>query len=116
MLWPLACCGVLLLQGVPTHTGADDSIQPVPYSQVTIVDAFWAPKIEINRTVSIQHVFNRSEEHGGGGPAQLIEAAAYMLHARGDAALERRVDALIDRVAAGLASRSGSPESTIRTN
>src|SRR5262245_33457741 len=85
--------------GSDSPDNVDDSIRPIPYSQVDITDSFWSQKIQANRTVSIQHVFDRSEERGNGGPAQLIEAAAYMLAKRPDAALEHRVDALIDRFA-----------------
>jgi DUF1680 family protein len=93
----------------------DDAITPVPPSKVTIDDAFWTRKIEVNRTVSIQHVFARSEERAGTAPAQLIEAAAHMLEARRDPALERQVDALIARIATGIDARSGNPDAAIRT-
>lgn len=109
-------CGSLLTPSAWTQTRPDYPIKPVPHSQVTIDDAFWVPRMEANRTVSIQHVFARSEGRGGGGPAQLIEAAAYMLAKRADPALEARVDALIDRVAAGIDSRSGNPDAAVRTS
>jgi DUF1680 family protein len=93
----------------------DYAITPVPPAKVTIDDAFWTRKIEVNRTVSIQHVFARSEERGGTAPAQLIEGAAHMLEARPDPALEQQVDALIARVARGMDSRSGDPDAAVRT-
>jgi DUF1680 family protein len=93
----------------------DHSITPVPPSRVTIDDAFWTRKIEVNRTVSIQHVFGRSEERGGTAPAQLIEGAAHMLEARPDPALEQQVDALIARVARGMDARGGDPNAAVRT-
>jgi DUF1680 family protein len=49
-------------------------------------------------------------------PAQLIEAAAYMLAKRRDPALERRVDETIERIATGIDARSANPESAIRTS
>ena len=40
-------------QHAPTKT--DYPVQAVPLSDVDITDQFWAPKLEVNRTVSIQH-------------------------------------------------------------
>lgn len=36
---------------------AGSPLQPVPYARVEIADEFWGPKMEVNRTVSIQHLF-----------------------------------------------------------
>ena len=99
-------------------TGPNDPdypLQRVPSAQVNITDAFWAPKIEVNRTVSVQHVFARSEAGGGGGPAQLIEAAAYMLAQRPDPVLEKQVDDLVRRFAAGIDAPASNPELAVRT-
>lgn len=96
----------------PAAPTLDYTIAPVPAARVVIDDAFWAPKIEANRTVSIQHVFARS---GNGGPPQLIEAAAYMLRVRKDPALEKQVDDLIARTAAGIDSRAGNADAMVRT-
>lgn len=99
---------------VPTQAPHDYAITPVPYTAVDVTDAFWAPKIEVNRTVSIQHVFDRSEAHGGVAPPQLVEAAAYMLTKRHDPTLEARVDASIDRMAATVTARSSDPDEAVR--
>jgi hypothetical protein len=108
-------CAVLVL-GAAAQQAPVRMASPVPASQVRITDAFWTPRIEANRTKSIQHVFDRSEgRNGGGGPPQLIEAAAHMLAERPDAALERRVDALIDRLAAGIDTRVDNADAAIRT-
>ena len=37
-------------QAVPAH---DYPVQPVPFTAVQVTDQFWAPRIEINRTVTI---------------------------------------------------------------
>ena len=42
----------------------DYPIQPVPFTQVQINDNFWKPRMEINRTVTIPHAFQKSEETG----------------------------------------------------
>src|SRR5262249_10948903 len=82
----------------------------VPAADVEITDAFWAPKMEVNRTVSWQHVLSRSQDRGGTGPAQLVEAAGYMTTARKDPALEQLADAMVDRFAAGAVARASRPE------
>ena len=111
------CAGSLALvaQRPVADVGPDYPIRPVPQAQVDITDEFWARKLEANRTVSIQHVFDRSEERGGRAPAQLIEAAGDMLSKRPDPALEKRVDDLIERIAAGIDARGSDPEAAIRT-
>src|SRR5512134_1799319 len=92
---PAVCLSLVLLSAWALATPpADYAIVPVPQSQVDIIDAFWAPKIEVNRTVSIQHVLRRYEEAGRVDAPRLIEAAAYMLSKRADPALERQVEAL----------------------
>jgi hypothetical protein len=111
----LLCGGVVALDAW-IQPPPDYPLTPVSYAQVDITDAFWSHRIEVNRTVSIQHVFARSEERGGGAPAQLIEAAAYMLAKRRDPALEEHVDRLIERTAAGIESRSANPDAAIRTS
>jgi len=94
----------------------DEPVVPVSYAQVDITDEFWAPKIEVNRTVSIQHLFRKYEELGGGDTLRAIEAAAYMLGKRRDPDLERYVDGLIDAVVARTDPRLGRPESAVRTS
>jgi DUF1680 family protein len=109
-------CGILASPSGSAIDGTEYAISPVPYRQVDITDAFWTQKIEANRTVSIQHVFARSEARGGMPPAQLIEAAAYMLAKRADPALETHVDEQIDRFVAAFDARVASPEQAIRTS
>ena len=115
VLTAIAACGLFVWVAARESDAPDYPIRPVPASRVTITDAFWSAKIEVNRTVSIQHVFDRSEEHGGMAPAQLIEAAAYMLRTRRDPVLEARVDALIERFAKGIDARLNTPETSVRT-
>ena len=92
---------------------SDYAIVAVPQSQVEITDAFWAPKIEINRTVSIQHVLRKYGESGRVDAPRLIEAAAYMLSKRADPALERQIEALIERSVSNVDSRLSAPERTV---
>ena len=50
-----------LLSGVLNQTSAQEpqkqTIQQVPFNKVHFTDQFWLPRIEINRTVSIQSAF-----------------------------------------------------------
>ena len=45
----------------PPH---DYPVKPVPFTAVHISDTFWAPRIEINRTVTIPFAFGKNEETG----------------------------------------------------
>ena len=42
----------------------DYPVQPVPFTAVHVNDVFWAPRIEINRTVTIPFAFKKCEETG----------------------------------------------------
>lgn len=42
-----------------------DRLSPLPIKAVTIRDAFWAPRIEVNRTRTIDHVLQQIESTGG---------------------------------------------------
>jgi len=53
-------------QGQPSAAKAvrDYPVKPVPFTAVHFNDAFWAPRIEINRTVTIPFAFQKDEETG----------------------------------------------------
>src|SRR5262252_8322006 len=42
----------------------DYPVKPVPFTSVHFNDVFWAPRIEINRTVTIPFAFQKDEETG----------------------------------------------------
>jgi hypothetical protein len=42
----------------------DYPIKPVPFTAVHLNDVFWAPRIEINRTVTIPFAFEQCEKTG----------------------------------------------------
>ena len=106
---------------------ADYPAKPVPFTDVHLTDAFWAPRLETNRTVTIPHDFKQSEETGRvknfamaeaalGGAAdgkfcsrfpfddsdvyKVIEAASYALATHADPKLEKYVDGLVAKIAA----------------
>jgi DUF1680 family protein len=94
----------------------------LPLTSVQIEDQFWAPRIEINRTKTLDHVYAQNEATGGirnfdiaagkaqgkfGGPFwadsdvyKWIEGASYSLAIHPDPKLEAKVDALIAKIAA----------------
>jgi uncharacterized protein len=42
----------------------DYPARAVPFTEVDVADAFWAPRIETNRTVTIPFAFEQSEQTG----------------------------------------------------
>ncbi len=107
---------------------ADYPVRPVPFTAVHIDDAFWAPRIETNRAVTIPYAFGKDEETGrvrnfeqaatalAGRPVadkqipgfpfddtdvyKVIEGAAYTLSVRRDPKLEAYVDGLVVKIRA----------------
>jgi uncharacterized protein len=105
----------------------DYPVKPVPFTAVHFNDAFWAPRIEINRTVTIPFAFQKDEETGRvhnferaaaalrgeltdkkppGYPFddsdvyKVIEGAAYTLSVHPDSKLEAYLDELIAKIGA----------------
>jgi DUF1680 family protein len=114
----------------------DYPIRPVPFTQVKLADAFWAPRLETNRTVSVPYALRMNEETGRvdnfrkaarlmTGPHKgrrfndsdvykAMEAAAYTLRLHPDAALDKTLDDLI-----ALIAKAQEPDGylfTARTN
>lgn len=106
--------------------GSENNSQPiteVPFTRVRLSDSFWAPRIEINRTVSIPSAFRQCEvngrfdnfalaagliegEHKGDfsfddtDPYKIIEGASYSLAAHYDPLLDHYLDSVIGLIAA----------------
>ncbi|MDD5508234.1 MAG: glycoside hydrolase family 127 protein [Bacteroidales bacterium] len=101
----------------------DYPILPVPFTQVTVTDNFWAPRIRTNSEVTIPIAFRHCETTGrvknfeiAGGTAvgsfcteypfddsdvyKIIEGASYALHVDYDPELDRYMDTLIMKIAA----------------
>jgi len=98
------------------------SLQEVPLGQVRLVGGFWGPRIETTRTVTVPHALDHLEQDGHvtnfdkaagkfDGPLcghhafdsdlhKALEGACHALNHVDDAALRRRVEAIIDRVLA----------------
>ena len=69
------------------------------FSEVTLTDAFWKPKIDTNATVTIPFEANRSDEAGHGLNGNVLEAAIYSLQTHPDPALQAQVEARIQALA-----------------
>ena len=107
--------GIRLLKALdlPAMTTRDYSVNPVPLTQVDILDDFWAPRMEVNRKVSIWHCFEKMEEPDDFGSPKLIEAAAYMLAKRPDPKLEQYVDQVVDKLVNQLTPRLVDPDKAV---
>jgi DUF1680 family protein len=110
-----------------TLTMTDYPITPTPFTAVSVRDAFWLPRLETNRMVTIPDVLRKCEEFGrvdnfrkasrrlagayrGKMPFddtevyKAIEGASFSLAQAPAASLEARLDALIDEIAAAQES------------
>ena len=120
--------GILAALAGAAQPARDYPVKPVPFTAVHVTDGFWAPRIEINRTVTIPFAFQKDEETGrldnfirasetlnGHPPAnrkppgypfddtdvhKVIEGASYTLSVHPDPKLEEYVDGLIAKIAA----------------
>ncbi|MFT3946555.1 MAG: glycoside hydrolase family 127 protein [Agriterribacter sp.] len=100
----------------------DYPIQPVPFTQVHVIDNFWAPKIKVNAEVTIPYTLEQCKKNGridnflvaaGKKKAdklseftfddtdiyKVIEGASYSLQIRKDDQLEKYLDTLIAIIA-----------------
>jgi len=111
-----------LIPGCAKKAQQDYPIKPVIFTEVTVNDTFWLPRLETNRRVTIPFAFKKSEETGridnfakAGGlmPGKFIgrryndsdvfkvmEGAAYSLSLHPDPELEKYLDDLIAKIAA----------------
>lgn len=135
--WLVICIVVIFCYGATVSTGQqrqaaktlrDYPVKPVPFTAVHFNDVFWAPRIEINRTVTIPFAFQKDEEtkrvynferaaavlrgeditdkKAPGYPFddtdvyKVIEGAAYTLSVHPDPKLDAYVDSLIAKIGA----------------
>ncbi|HUF71042.1 MAG TPA: beta-L-arabinofuranosidase domain-containing protein [Longimicrobiales bacterium] len=102
------------LHDVPAF--ADYPVRAVRHDRVRITDAFWRPRIEANRNVSLDHCLTRFEQDSGFSVSKLIEAAAYMLTERPDAQLTARIEARIEPLLEGIERRIEDPSQAVRVS
>jgi DUF1680 family protein len=109
-----------LLTLVPVQNLA--KLEPVPFTQVTIKDHFWSPRQETNRTVTVEHSLRMLEKAGNIVDMELaaagkregyqgllftdsdlykvLEGISYTLQTHPNPDLSRRLDVIIDKMAA----------------
>jgi len=93
---------------------AAGTLRAVPLAHVDVTDGFWAPRMDVNRRVSIWHCFDRMQGNDAFGVSKLIEAAAYMVTKAPDPRLEAYVDRRIDDMLATLRPRIADPDRAVR--
>ncbi len=112
------CASALVAQSTESRPSRLD---PVPFTHVSVADAFWSPRLTTNRTVTIPYAMKMCEEtgrvanfeaaakHAGtmrglyfndSDVYKVLEGAAYALAVERDAALESRCDEIIAKIAA----------------
>jgi DUF1680 family protein len=111
---------VALLLTAPLAPSHDYAIRAVPMTAVKIDDGFWAPKLEVNRTVTTPHILKENDDTGRvanfekaarkkTGPYEgrrfndtdvfkIIEAASYSLALVPDPRLSTKLDELIQLI------------------
>jgi DUF1680 family protein len=121
----LAILLALLASGASAQDVTLHRLTPVPIPRVIIEDGFWSPKCKVWREVTIPDCFAKFEKDGAlanfdkirdaaggnhGGPPwydgliyEMIRGCADFLASQRDAALEKRLDGYIGRIAAAAA-------------
>ncbi len=115
--------GILFLNHSPAQTTPQYPVQPIPFSQVDLMDDFWLPKIKTNHEVTIPIAIEQSQSTGrldnfriAGGLQEgkfcsvypfddsdvfkILEASSYSLQTYKDETLEQKLDSLIYIIAA----------------
>lgn len=84
---------------------ADYPIRAKRFSEVTVSDAFWKPKITTNAEVTIPFEAKRTSAPGGGLNGNVLEAAIHSLETHPDASLDAQVRARVAAIARGESGR-----------
>jgi uncharacterized protein len=122
MKYTQTLCWVILLGAAPASAAETPHLTALPFQEVQIEDAFWGPRIKINRTATIEANLRQCEitgriknfaiagkleegKHQGAlyndsDVYKVLEGIAYTLSSERDADLEKRTDAIIDKIAA----------------
>src|SRR5262249_18609580 len=116
LVWTLLT-QVTVLPRISSAPTKDYPIRAVPLTSVRVTDEFWAPKRDVNRTITIPHIMQQNEVTGrvdnflkaakqtaGSYQGQryndtdvykVIEAASWSLATHPDPALDTKIDSLI---------------------
>jgi DUF1680 family protein len=79
----------------PYTPGPDYPIRAVRYSDVTLTDGFWKPRIDLNATVTIPFEVQKVSAGGRGLGGNVLEAAILSLRTHPNPALQAQVDARV---------------------
>ena len=86
------------LSGTAYTPNPDYPRQAKPFSEITLKDSFWKPKIRTNAEITIPFEFQKAAETGRPVGNNVLEAAIYSLRSRPDAGLQSQVDARIREI------------------
>jgi hypothetical protein len=87
---------------------ADYPIQPKGFSDVTLEDAFWQPKVALNASVTIPFEVRKLADTPRGLTSNVLEAAMLSLKTHPDPVLQAHVDAAVEAALAGKDRRDGN--------
>ncbi len=116
------CLFLLVVAGPVFAQGDFMALMPVPFTNVRMEDEFWRPRIDVNHDVTVGHCLDWCESTGrisnfakaaglmdgkfegiyfnDSDVYKVLEGAAHALALRDDPVLDRRVDAVIEKIAA----------------
>ena len=86
----------------------DYPIRAKRFSEVTLKDAFWKPKVAINAEVTIPFQVQKFAESDRAFRGNVLEAAIYSLQTHPDARLQRQVEAAIQAAKAAWRPEDGN--------
>jgi DUF1680 family protein len=95
------------LSGARYAPNADYPINAMAFSDVSVTDAFWKPKIDTNAATTIPFEFKKAAESGRPVGRTVLQAAIHSLQTHPDPALQAQVDASIREIL--KASQGGRP-------
>ncbi len=132
MMRPIWISTIGIMLGAPANAATKAKLVPVTFSDVAILDGFWAARQEVNRKVSIPHNLDTCERTGrirnfaqaagvdktpyrghyfhDSDVCKVLEGVAYSLSTHPDSKLEARLDKIIDLIA-----RSQQPDGYVNT-
>jgi len=128
----LTTLGAALVAVFANAQSYDYALRPVPAHRVKFGDAFWHPRLEINRTVTIPYSLEMCEETGrienfrvaaglsdkkwtgrfgfnDSDPSKIIEGEAYSLMNHPDAKLQKQIGKIIAAIAAAQEDDTHDP-------
>ena len=116
----LALLVVTVVAGGSVVGANDYNVTPVPFSDMTLTDSFWAPRLATNRAVTVDHNLREMEKQGSIGGFRVlagdksekyhgymwgdsdvyktIEGACYILKTNPDPVLDKKLENIISQI------------------